>query len=167
MNYEYPAQISFHQQLHGNLPEIRQDHCQDNWLFSTVEKEKTFNKHGEKLLMITTRTCILFTRLLIQNLWNKDPLEWKQGIIAETFPFRQCKTIFDRSGRISTNKLKRIWGQCINFCLKWSFFAIKQNGINKKFQKFICQSQLAYFVCSFAWIKTSKLLKFLNSLKMV
>ena len=37
-----------------------------------------------------------------------------------------------------------------NFCLKWSFFIIKQNYINKKSQKFTCKPQLAYFICSLA-----------------
>ena len=42
------------------------------------------------------------------------------------------------------------WGQSNNFYLYWSFFIIKQNGINKKLQNFICEPQLAYFVCSLA-----------------
>ena len=42
-----------------------------------------------------------------------------------------------------TNILRNLKGiSCLsnNFCLK-------QNGINKKFQKFICKPQLACFVC--------------------
>ena len=37
-----------------------------------------------------------------------------------------------------------------NFCLKWSFFVLKQNDINKKSQKFTCKPQLTYFICSLA-----------------
>ena len=46
--------------------------------------------------------------------------------------------------------LKETWGQNNSFCLKWSFFMLKQNCIYKKFQKFTCKPQLSYFVCSFA-----------------
>ena len=31
-----------------------------------------------------------------------------------------------------------------NSCLKWSCLILKENGINQKFQKFICKPQLAY-----------------------
>ena len=34
--------------------------------------------------------------------------------------------------------LKWTLGQSNNFCLKWSFFIIKQNNIHKKIQKFTC-----------------------------
>ena len=44
--------------------------------------------------------------------------------------------------------LKRTWGESNNFCLKWSFFIIKQNGIYKKLQKITFQPQLTYFICS-------------------
>ena len=46
--------------------------------------------------------------------------------------------------------LKGTWGQSNNFCLKWSYFFIKQNDISQNFQKFTCKLQLAY-LCMFIW----------------
>ena len=59
--------------------------------------------------------------------------------------------------------LKGAWDQSNNFCLKWSFFTLKQNGINKKFQKFTCKPQ-SCFVCSFAWM-TSLTLRYRSTFK--
>ena len=51
-----------------------------------------------------------------------------------------------------TSYLKGIWGQSNNFCLKWSFFTIKENKLKQKFQKFTCEPRLSYYVCLFAWM---------------
>ena len=79
-------------------------------------------------------------------------------------------------GRQRSKPLKGNWAQSNNFCLKWSFFIIKQNDINKILQKFQCNPQLACFVCSFACMasrelrysfKHSKLRNFTSSWKIV
>ena len=48
-----------------------------------------------------------------------------------------------------TLDLKGTWGQSNIFCIKRSFFILKQYDINQKFHKITCKPQLAYFVCSF------------------
>ena len=48
--------------------------------------------------------------------------------------------------------LKGNWGQSNKFCLKWSFFVMKHNNINKKCHKFLWEPQLAHHVCSVAWM---------------
>ena len=72
--------------------------------------------------------------------------------------------------------LKGTWGQSNIFCSKWPFFIIRQNRINKKFQKFTFKSQLAY-ICMFIRVYYvtyveiqfihSKLCNFISSWKMV
>ena len=52
--------------------------------------------------------------------------------------------------------LKGTWDQRNSFCLKWSFFIIKQNCINKKFPKFACRPQLACLVFSIKLAKKCK-----------
>ena len=47
-------------------------------------------------------------------------------------------------------ELKGTWGQSNNFCVKLSFLTMKQIGSNQNFQKFACNPQLAYYVCSFS-----------------
>ena len=54
--------------------------------------------------------------------------------------------------------LKGTWGQNNRFRLKWLFFITKQNVIYQEFQKFACKPQLAYYICSFAYM-TSLALK--------
>ena len=76
---------------------------------------------------------------------------------------------------IGNDFLKGTWGQSNNFCLKWSFFIIKQNDMYKKLQKFTCKPQLTYFVCSFVYdviyagiqFNRSRLCNFTSSCKMV
>ena len=67
---------------------------------------------------------------------------------------RKGKTIHKkgplREWDLKKKTLKGTWGQSNNCCLKWSFYIIKQNGINTEFHKFTCKPQLIYSVCSFA-----------------
>ena len=59
-------------------------------------------------------------------------------------------------------QLKGTWGQNNNFCLKWPFLIIKQNGINQNFQKFTCKAQLAYYMYSLACMTSLRLRHYLN-----
>ena len=71
--------------------------------------------------------------------------------------------------------LKGTWGHSNNFSWKWSFFSIKQNGINKKFQKCLFKPQLASCMFSHVYDVTyieiqfnqSKLRNFISSWEMV
>ena len=63
------------------------------------------------------------------------PEFWEKGLCLG-YRLTCPRSLRNQSQRLKN--LKGILGQCNNFCLKWSFLIIKENGINKKFRKFIC-----------------------------
>ena len=103
--------------------------------------------------------------ILNQELFKSKKVKIKKNVMLKMIATKDRLNIFTSFQKVwrftgtyyycvvapaSFTYLKRNWGHSNNFCLRWSFFVIKQNAMNQKFKTFTCKLQLAYYV-TLAW----------------
>ena len=119
-------------------------------------------KDKNKIVFNDTKKCSIFKSFfsnLAQSLVSKLPpspnvfteskvTSYYDNVKFKDLDFEFFETSYEKVLNILKG-LKGTGGQSNDFCLKESFFVIKENDIYKKFQKFTCKPQLTYFVCLF------------------